>query len=297
MLKSFAACLLVGTVTSLVATSAIANPVNIGNALVTCGDATPDLTGVDAMRNYKGKSSWQPNIQWAAGLVASYAAASYDAYEDVRPASAARALRLDDENPDVATGGYGLTGWRRFVAWNGNGRTDNLDNGLRYDVYYRDASSKQLDLMIAFRGTVGAQGWIANFSWITQWFHRGQYEQAQEEFPEIVQLAQSELAKGRAIAITTTGHSLGGGLARHVAMHYQCTSAVVFNASFVTNTLNAEFTPPIQVFVYEKGDYFERLVAGNVKNTRTDATYRLSVSDIPAKHNMERLAVGRLVWP
>jgi hypothetical protein len=244
------------------------------------------------MRPYKGQSSWQPNNQWAAGIVAPFAAASYDVYEDVLPDAKARALRLDDGYPAFRDGKYGHTGWKRWTAWGRDGRTTNPDNGLIYDVYYRDVSPNRLDLMIAYRGTIGVSGWVANFSWVTQWFHRGQYQQAKEEFPAIIEGVVIELGKGRPIAITTTGHSLGGGLARHVAGHYQCTSTVVFNSSFVTNTLGAQYTPPVQVFVYEKGDSFERLISGNVENTAADATYRLTVSDIPAKHNMERLAVG-----
>lgn len=263
-----------------------------GKAPVQCATPAVDLHGVDAMRPFKGQISWQPNNQWAAGIVAPYAAASYDAYEDVSPGPTARALRLDDGYKDFQSGKYGHTGWKRWTAWNKTGRTSNPDNGLIYDVYYRDVFPDRLDLMIAYRGTVGGKGWVANFSWATQWFHRDQYQQSREEFPAIIEQAAIELAKGRPIAVTATGHSLGGGLARHVASYYQCTSTVVFNSSFVTNTLRAQYTPPVQVFVYEKGDYFEKVISGNIKNTAVDATYRLTVSDIPAKHNMERLAVG-----
>jgi dienelactone hydrolase len=264
----------------------------IGQATFECATPAVNIDGVDAMRSFKEQQSWQPNNQWAAAVVAPFAAASYDTYEHIHPDAKSRALRLDDGTSSVNDGKYGQTGWRRWKAWGQEGRTENPDNGLVYDVYYRDGPSDRLDLMIAYRGTVGAKGWVANFSWITQWFHRGQYQQAKDEFPLIMEQAVMNLAKGRQISITTVGHSLGGGLARHVATHFECTSFVVFNSSFVTNDLAAKNTPPVQVFVYEKGDPFERLISGNVRNTSVNATYRVTVSDIPAKHNMERLAVG-----
>ena len=263
-----------------------------GKTQIQCASPAVDLCGVDDMREFKGKISWQPNNQWAASIIAPFAAASLDAYEDVYPGPEARTLRLDDGNPAFREGQYGHTGWRRWTSWRRDGRTENPSTGLIYDVYYRDGSADRLDLMIAYRGTVGRRGWVANFSWATQWFHRGQYQQAKEEFAEIVERAAIELAKGRPVAITATGHSLGGGLARHVASHYACTSVVVFNSSFVTNTLRAKFTPPVQAFIYEEGDDLEKLISRNVTNIATNATYRLTVSDIEAKHNMERLAVG-----
>lgn len=236
------------------------------------------------------------NREVVANAFAVYAAASYDAYEP-RDDGQSRAFRFDDAHPDLKGDPiYGKTGWRRSGARHSN------RSGLSYDVYYRD-SPDALAVLVAYRGT---DGWldvdlISNLSWLTQWLNPwDQYRQARAEFGDVMRKALTA-AGGRPITFVVTGHSLGGGLAQYVAHTHPCTAAVVFNSSFVTNTMlttRLNDAPRI-IRIYVKGDFFE-MTARLHENTREEAVYRFerrpfaaTSSDNPEivyQHNMEAIA-------
>ena len=149
---------------------------------------------------------------------------------------------------------YGGTGRRSGdltkydPTWTVLGEPVSLPNGLGYMTFSRTVNNED-HVIVAFRGTdlLAEDGWlglipeptdaIANTSWITQWFNPwDQYRGAREAFAEIRKQAFSR-AGGRVVRFHVTGHSLGGGLAIHVARGFPCTSAVVFNASCVTNQI------------------------------------------------------------
>jgi len=119
-------------------------------------------------------------------------------------------------------------------------------NGLSYIVFSRTIDNED-HVLVAFRGTdaIGGEGWwkvlptpadaLANTSWVTQWFNPwDRYRLAREAFADIRKQAFAR-AEGRVVRFHVTGHSLGGGLAVHVARGFPCTAAVVFNTSCVTN--------------------------------------------------------------
>lgn len=121
-------------------------------------------------------------------------------------------------------------------------------NGLSYIVFSRTIENED-HVLVAFRGTeaIGGEGWwkvlptpadaLANASWVTQWFNPwDRYRLAREAFADIRRQAFAR-AEGRAVRFHLTGHSLGGGLAVHVARGFPCTAAVVFNTSCVTNQI------------------------------------------------------------
>src|SRR5262249_23814172 len=60
------------------------------------------------------------------------------------------------------------------------------------------------------------------------------YNDARRAFEQIRADALKQ-ANGRPVTFVLTGHSLGGGLAMHIAFGFPCVSAVVFNASPVVN--------------------------------------------------------------
>ena len=131
-------------------------------------------------------------------------------------------------------------------TWTVVGEPVEHPSGLGYIVFSRTVDNED-HVLVAFRGTdqIGGDGWwkviptwtdaIANASWITQWFNPwDQYRVAREAFAEIRKQAFAR-AGGRIVRFHVTGHSLGGGLAVHMARGFPCTTAVVFNTSCVTN--------------------------------------------------------------
>lgn len=260
-------------------------PTRMGNETFQCAPSM--VAPVDNI--YEGK--WDFNCQLAAGSYAVYLAASYDAYEP-QPTGISRAFHVADNDPALKQNlVYGKTGWIRAEH-----RHANL-SGLSYDVYYHD-TQERLDVMVAYRGTDDGldRDWIANASWVTQWFNPwDQYRQTRNEYEGVMERA-IKAANGKPVSFVATGHSLGGGLAQHVAHVYPCTSAVVFNTSFVTNTTIYGSFNPIIIKLYEKGDVFESLDE-KIENTDILAIYRLTLTLKPGaiyNHNMERLAAGAL---
>lgn len=154
---------------------------------------------------------------------------------------------------------YGDTGRRSGdlhkydPTWTAVGEPVSHASGLGYMVFSRTVDNED-HVLVAFRGTdqLGGDGWwkliptptdvVANASWVTQWFNPwDQYRTAREAFVEIRKQAFAR-AGGRIVRFHVTGHSLGGGLAVHVARGFPCTTAVVFNTSCVTNRVR--YTQP-----------------------------------------------------
>ena len=133
-------------------------------------------------------------------------------------------------------------------SWKVVGEPVLSQNGLGYIVFSRTVNNED-HVLVAFRGTeqIGGDGWwkvlptpadaLANASWVTQWFNPwDRYRLAREAFADIRKQAFAR-AEGRVVRFHVTGHSLGGGLAVHVARGFPCTTAVVFNTSCVTNRI------------------------------------------------------------
>ena len=92
--------------------------------------------------------------------------------------------------------------------------------------------------MVVFRGTDGPADLpdlISNASYFTQMVNPwDQYRTARRVFMDVRGDARA-LSGGLPIEYLAVGHSLGGGLARHMAAAFPCTVAITFNSSFVSN--------------------------------------------------------------
>lgn len=136
-------------------------------------------------------------------------------------------------------------------------------NGLAFDLY-RQEGNDTLTILTVFRGTetFDKSDWIANFSWLLAWLPiETQYDIARRAFERDVRSLAKQSRRGRKISFIAAGHSLGGGLAQHIAYSYPCVGAVVFNSSFVTNRYRLErpFDNAPVVHLFEDGDVLTRL--------------------------------------
>lgn len=112
------------------------------------------------------------------------------------------------------------------------------DSGGFHATVFHIEQEKALLVMVVFRGTDGPlaiNDHVSNLTWFTQFLNPwDQYRTARKEFQRVRKDAY-QLAKGRPVSFLAVGHSLGGGLARHMAAAFPCTNAIVFNSSFVSN--------------------------------------------------------------
>lgn len=115
-----------------------------------------------------------------------------------------------------------------------------LPTGIGIKVFKRVKAStpETIDVIVAFRGTqlTSARDWLSNFSWFMGGLPIAtHYDSARLAMAQIMRKLAIDhpTAKFRYVA---TGHSLGGGLALHVADGFPCVSSVGFNTSFVTNS-------------------------------------------------------------
>lgn len=123
---------------------------------------------------------------------------------------------------------------------------------------YREGRAPVSALAVVFRGTQvnHGQDWFANL----RWFFRGRDDHYTHTGQEIARDLQDHLQRGvldgriaRDATLVTTGHSLGGGLAQHLAYAYRAptsvtealprvTAVAVFNASPVTGWSDVDKT-------------------------------------------------------
>lgn len=171
--------------------------------------------------------------------------------------------------------------------------------GLVLDYYFDDTHPDLLSVLVAFRGTdISDVGdWISNLSWITYWLpFPNQYDQARDVFRDIRRRAR-QAAGDRKVTFVTTGHSLGGGLAQHIAFGFPCTSAAVFDGSFVVNKFL--LAPPVEsaqvVNIYEDRDELSRVRRLLRFDTETEEYRQFNMNVVvnqPLEHELLRLTVG-----
>jgi pimeloyl-ACP methyl ester carboxylesterase len=193
-------------------------------------------------------------------------------------------------------------------AWQAKDYTDEAASGLGLRTYHK-RSGDRLDVVFAFRGTdrpTNVPDLLSNLSWVTQWFRdNDQYRRARFHVDRLRKAAEATPGIKR-IAYVTTGHSLGGGIARHVARAFPCSAAVAFDSSFVTNELFVSQSFDSQVvLLHEQGDWFGRFAAAAdwvsglarrvVGGARSDKEQRYGlelIRDGADQHKIEPFAVN-----
>ncbi len=181
--------------------------------------------------------------------------------------------------------------WRRVA-------TVDRPSGLRFDVHYRREPGV-LQVMVAYSGSEAYDlgDWHANLAWFTAWLPLpNQYDDARETFHQVRQAAYAEAGKDR-VSFFVTGHSLGGGIAQHIAYAFPCVSAPIFNASFVVlkYRLAEPYTGVPIVHVYEDLEPVTRLrrLLFVDRETQFYRHYRVTAVDMSAfTHSITGLAVG-----
>lgn len=218
-----------------------------------------------------------------------YAVASLNAY--TYRAKDGTLYESDGEYSRFTLGKYSKE-WMRQKRIQKNG-------GLALDYYFNDSKPDIFTVLVAFRGTefYSVGDWGANLSWFTQLIPiENQYDYAREAVAEIYTTAKVA-ANGKKLSIITTGHSLGGGLAEHIAYAFPCTSAVVFDSSFVVNyyRLAEPFDDAQVVHIFDKNDEltFVRRLFFSDKESPTYKRYGINpVAKRGLQHRSEPLAVG-----
>jgi hypothetical protein len=205
-----------------------------------------------------------------------FAVASLNAYNDGTP----KGISLDKHSPE----------WKSVGTWD--------KGGLAFRVYHREEADR-LSVLTVMRGTESADvsDWLANFSFLFAWMPVDtEYDEARLVYQATRKQAY-DAAKGRKVSFITAGHSLGGGLARHLALSYPCNAAVVFNSSIVENRFRlAEPYNPLIVHTFEDHDELTRINRLFYSDRETD-TYKPYKQDAVKdkaefQHSITGLTVG-----
>ncbi|WP_454746283.1 hypothetical protein [Ciceribacter selenitireducens] len=191
---------------------------------------------------------------------------------------------------------------------NGSSRFDGKLTGLSFDAYYREARDCVF-VIVSIRGTENSvRDWYSNLSWITNvLLLPNQYREIDEQFAALRKYAEAKFFP-RKITYIATGHSLGGGLANHLAKCFDDVSAVTFNSSFVHNSFYCRPRATTIVEIYDREEIlsYARHLAGASQskhvNTLHFATYGINPYEEKKnkrikQHSMEGMALAMLRAP
>ena len=184
------------------------------------------------------------------------------------------------------------------------------EGGMFFETYVHKNKSEVIDLaVIAFRGTEYTSiyeirhDWGANFSGVVPFLGR-EYERARDHaIPLITKLHQLRGSDNKPIPIYLTGHSLGGGLAQHVAYvaDKMVTATYAFDNSPTTNWAQLrdyeQVRDPVIHRVYQERESLESLrnIASRANITRyhrTDYAFDLVKTKGIEAHSISNLTCG-----
>jgi hypothetical protein len=192
----------------------------------------------------------------------------------------------------------------RFRTRNAYGLPDcnpeNPGNGLEAKTYLRwpgGSKAQPAELVFVFRGTTSLSDWWCGNFWDCQYGEADDYVRTRID---------RYRGKYPGIAVTATGHSLGGGLAQHVAFCFEGSRAIAFNTSprshkHDCNSATARDITPVQEQHIEKA-YIVRIhqhaeILSPIRHLFSSRNYSDTVFDFTsasllARHGMTPLAMG-----
>ncbi|MBP1873807.1 hypothetical protein J2Z19_003526 [Ensifer adhaerens] len=246
--------------------------------------------------HYGPDATWNFNADRVAAKYGLYAAASADTYAD-----------NEDQYVFLHRDTVRRTEWQRLNLGFGDvipHRFQDTLTGLSLDTYFKEGSDC-VTVLVAIRGTdfTSIADWNTNLSWFSPLFPN-QYRLIDKKFAQVMERAKI-LFEGRTVRYVATGHSLGGGLAIHLARCFDNTDAVTFDPSFVQNTLLCRNRPSTVIEIYEKNEVLANLrkfafqpQSRNVNDERR-ATYGLNPIEKGHwkwidQHSMTGMAAGLL---
>jgi len=179
-------------------------------------------------------------------------------------------------------------GWVQ-VDWEGNPTTEPTKkhplSGLAYDIFEKQGTNK---VVFAYRGTDSKADYLtANLAVPPFNF---QYRQARKEFAKY-------LSENAQKSVVVTGHSLGGGLALSVSVHFGVTAIVFDPSPRIFDGIGDLHEPAERVIVYEDGEILQlfrkhwRKVSEVVQEKDI---YRCSFNFEGSQHRSDYLALGLL---
>ena len=206
-------------------------------------------------------------------------------------------------------------GWKRVIDAEYAPSCED-DVGLFYHVWKRETAEKT-EVIIAFRGTWGFNDWwYGNSYWVRRFFtDKHQYTAARIYAEKIIQYIKKKNVTGNVLEFSSTGHSLGGGLAQAVLYDHANTSyfkqAYAFDPSpataytsrrdkslFATCASNKEFPEPRIYRIYESHEILSNLrifhkLVFPPEPWINEVRFNYRVGDNPiAQHSMVRFALN-----
>jgi hypothetical protein len=193
--------------------------------------------------------------------------------------------------------------WSELFNSNRLLNAEELESGLEFHVVQNPGKKS---LAILFRGTDFSSGpdWRANLHWITRFLPgEDQYDIIERLTGRIFAEAEKLVPAAKGWQWLGVGHSLGGGLATHMA-YANCRffSAIVFDpspvvASEITHGGCFHCSPHI-LRIYERGEALayvrsvNRILVPNSENTKEFALSTVSNLNPVVNHSMKKFDIG-----